>query len=129
MTRDGGAAGVLLLSTLAPIALLGVVLVLVIAQLAVARTAAQAAADAAALAAAPLTFHPYDGVGDPEGAAASAARDNGATLTRCECRTDRTWAPRVAIVGVEAPVRLVGVLAVTVTAEAAAEFRPVDLLR
>ncbi len=129
MTDDHGAAGTLLLSVLVPVAVLGVVLVLGMAQLAVARAAVQAGADAAALAAAPLTFHAFDGRGDPQAAASDAASANGAVLARCDCDRDPTWAERTVVVGVEASIRLLGAYRVVVAAEAAAEFRPVDLIR
>jgi predicted deacylase len=100
-----------------------------VAQLSVARAAVQAGADAAALAAAPLTFHAFDGRGDPRAAASDAASENGAVLVRCECDRDRTWAERTVVVRVEASIRVLGIHGVVVAAEAAAEFRPVDLVR
>ena len=129
MIPDRGAAGTLVLAVLVPVVLLGTALVVGATQLAVARAGAQAAADAAALAAAPLTFHPYDGVGDPKGAAAAAAADNGAELDRCRCPIDRTWADRVVVVRVTVAVRPLALWSLSVGADAAAEFRPVDLLR
>ena len=129
LTRDRGAAGTLLLAVLLPVAVVGTALVLGLSQLAIARAAAQAGADAAALAAGPITFHAYDGRGDPVAAARDAAEDNGLTLVRCECRKDATWAERTVVVGVETGVRVLGIYPVVVTAEAAARFTPVDLLR
>lgn len=129
VTGDRGAAGTLVLAVLLPVAVVGIALVLGLSQLAIARAAAQAGADAAALAAAPITFHPFDGRGDPEAAAREAAADNGLELVRCECRRNLTWAARTVVVEVETGLRLLGTYSVVVTAEAAARFTPVDLLR
>ncbi len=126
---DRGSATVLVVAVLLPVAVLGIVLVIGVGRLATARAALQAAADAAALAAAPATFHPFDGPPDPEAAAARMAEANGATLGSCSCRIDRTWGPRVVVVEVERRIRVLGPFSATVTARAAAEFTPVDLLR
>ena len=108
---------------------LGTALIVGLAQMAVARAVAQSAADAAALAAAPLTFHAYDGVGDPEAAARDAVATNGAELVDCRCPIDRTWSDRVVVVRASVAARPLAIWQLTIAAEAAAEFRPVDLLR
>lgn len=126
---DRGSVSLLVLGVALPVAIMGVVLVVGVAQLAVARAALQGAADAAALAAAPTTFHPFGGEADPEAVATAVAVANGVELVACDCRRDRTWSARVVVVRVVRPVRVLGIAGVVVTASAAAEFTPVDLLR
>jgi uncharacterized membrane protein len=126
---DRGAAAILVAAVLLPIAVLGAALVVGLGRLAAARAALQGAADAAALAAAPATFDAFGGPSDPEVAAARMAEANGTVLESCDCRVDRTWAPRVVVVSVERRITVLGPFAATVTARAAAEFAPVDLLR
>ncbi|MEX1280349.1 MAG: pilus assembly protein TadG-related protein [Acidimicrobiia bacterium] len=126
---DRGSVSLLVLGLALPVAIVGMGLVVAIAQLGVARAAAQGAADAAALAAAPITFHPFGGDADPGAVATAVATANGVELVACECRRDPTWSARVVVVRVARPVEVLGVFGVEVTASAAAEFTPVDLLR
>lgn len=89
-------------------------------RLLVASHEAQLAADAAALAAAWATFEG----GDPAVAAASLASRNGAILTGCDCRPDRSTVPRSVWVSVAVRVDA-GILGERlVRANAGAEFDP-----
>jgi len=99
-----------------------------VAQLVVARTRAATAADAAALAAAPVTFRGFGTGATPEGEAARFAALNGADLVECRCPIDRSWSRRTVTVAVshEVVLRLLG--RHMVTAAAAAEFVPVELM-
>lgn len=126
---DRGSVSLLVLGVALPVAILGMALVVGLAQLAVARAVVQGAADAAALAAAPTTFHPFGGDADPAAVARSVAAANGADLVACHCRRDPTWSARVVVVRVARPIGVLGVVGVEVTASAAAEFTPVELLR
>ncbi|MEN8114443.1 MAG: Rv3654c family TadE-like protein [Actinomycetota bacterium] len=127
MRREAGSASLLLL------AVAGVVLVLTMAVAnagvaLAARLQAAAAADAAALAAAPVTFRPFGATGGPVTEARRLAVANGAALTRCDCRIDRSWRSRVVEVHVERRVDLIGIGSVTVRASSRAEFDPAALL-
>ncbi len=126
---DRGSAAILVAAVLLPVAVLGAALVIGVGRLASARAALQGAADAAALAAAPATFDSFGGPADPEVAARRMAEANGAVLGACVCTVDRTWAPRVVVVSVERRITVLGPFSATVTARAAAEFVPADLLR
>ena len=120
--REGGNVSISVLG----LAALATVLSLLTADLAVflgARAQAQAAADAAALAAAPLTFIGGDA---PEVAAATAV-DNGARLTRCDCRHDSSWQRRSVRAAVAMTVDLAILPSTTVEASAHAVFDPVRL--
>lgn len=128
MSDDRGSASVALLGVVVPILVVGLGLVVGVAQLAVGAAAAQAGADAAALAAAPQTFRPFADPGDPAGAARVAAADNGTRLESCACPVDREWGERTVVVGVRRDVSVWGLLEVSVRARAAAAFRPVALL-
>lgn len=99
-----------------------------VAQLVVARTRATTAADAAALAAAPVTFRGFGTDTTPEREAARFAALNGADLVDCRCPVDLSWSRRAVtvVVAFEVSLRLFGTR--TVTAAAAAEFVPVDLV-
>ena len=127
MTGERGSAAVVLL------AVAGLVMILSIAVADVglilgARLRAAAAADAAALAAAPVTFRPFGAAGGPLVEARRLATANGAVLTGCRCRVDRTWRPRVVRVDVQRSVRLIGAGTVVVRAASRAEFAPMELL-
>jgi uncharacterized membrane protein len=126
---DRGTTSVLVAAVLLLVTVLGVALIVGLGRLAAARAALQGAADAAALAAAPATFDPFGGPSDPKVAAERMASANGALLVACDCDLDPTWAPRVVVVEVARRVVVLGPFDPVVTARAAAEFTPVDLLR
>ena len=128
MSSERGGVSMLVAGVIIPSALFGIALLVAVAQLATARAGAQGVADAAALAAAPVTFHPFGTSGDPTGEARAIAGAGGLRLDRCTCRMDTTWNPRVVVVEVSGRVAVLGRFPVTVTAAAAAEFRPVALL-
>ncbi|MEN8237817.1 MAG: Rv3654c family TadE-like protein [Actinomycetota bacterium] len=114
-------------------ALVGLVLVMIIAVASVggaigAYTKAAAAADAAALAAAPVTFRPFGASGSPAQEAALFARANGATLVSCRCSIDRSWETRTVLVTVERTVAIMGIGTIRVHATSRATFEPVALL-
>jgi len=93
-----------------------------------ARLQAAAAADAAALAAAPVTFRSFGAAGGPVAEARRLATANGATLSRCTCRIDRSWRSRIVVVEVERSVALFGLGTITVRTMSRAEFDPTKLL-
>ena len=128
MTRESGAAAVVVLAAALVLALLGAALGAV-AGYVIARAQAVAAADAAALAAAPVTFRPYGTTRSPHAEAARFAEANGARLVRCACRVDRSWRTRAVEVEVERTARLVLFGVLRVRAVSRAEFAPVDTLR
>jgi len=114
-------------------ALIGLVLVMIVAVGSVgaavgAYTKAAAAADAAALAAAPVTFRPFGASGSPTREAALFARANGATLVSCGCSIDRSWDTRTVVVTVERAVSIVGIGTVRLRATSRATFEPAALL-
>lgn len=114
-------------------ALIGLVLVMIIAVGSVgaaigAYTKAAAAADAAALAAAPVTFRPFGASGSPAREAALFASANGAVLVSCDCPIDRSWDTRTVVVTVTRRVSLVGIGSVAVHATSRATFAPAALL-
>lgn len=128
MTNERGAGSLLVLAIVAVAIVTGMLLADVAVYLG-ARARAQAAADAAALAAAPVTFRPYGSGGDPVAEAAGYAEANGAVLTECRCRIDRTWRVREVAVAVHVPVDLLLLEAHGATATSRAEFTPTQLRR
>lgn len=124
--QEGG-AGLLGLALLA-VGLILATMAVDVAQLIVARTRATTAADAAALAAAPVTFRGFGTDSSPESEAARFAALNGADLVECRCRVDRSWSRRTVTVTVsyQVALRLLGNR--VLTAAAAAEFVPVELI-
>ncbi len=120
--------------TLVAAVLVGLMTVLAVglgafARIVAAREIAQTAADAAALGAAPVTFRPFGGDPDPGEVAARLASGNGGQLVRCTgCVVDLTWRRRVVEVAVRVEADLPGPGRIDVTALAAAEFLPVQLL-
>lgn len=98
-----------------------------LAHLYVVRASLSTAADSAALAAAPVTFSSFGTDGDPRRAAVEMAIANGAELDDCDCDIDRTWSARRVVVTVGASVDLALLGDRRLTAQAAAEFRPVGL--
>lgn len=124
--NDRGSLAVVV-AALAGATLVVTVLVAGAGQAAAGRIRAQSAADAAALAAAPATFRSFGGSGSPSGEAASVAAANGASLVRCDCPSDASYAARTVVVevAVEADILVIG--SRTITASAAAEFAPLDL--
>lgn len=91
-------------------------------------TAASNAADASALAAAPITFRPFGASGTPAAEAARYAERNGASLVRCRCPIDRSWAPRTVAVVVARRIHLPVIGSVRVSATSRATFEPIRLL-
>jgi secretion/DNA translocation related TadE-like protein len=127
VSSDRGSIAVVVLGAVAE----GLVLVIAIvatAQLTSGRARAVNAADAAALAAAPVTFRAFGAQGSPAEEAERFAAANGATLVTCECRRDGTYASRVVVVTVRVTVDVLGFRQVSIEADSAAEFRPVQLL-
>lgn len=124
---ERGAVASLILAELL-VGLVLVVLTVDVARVLTTRATATTAADAAALAAAPLTFAPFGGGSGPVAAAQRLAEVNGARLTACRCARDGSWRPRTVTVVVSIPVRLVLLGPIDVTARAAAEFVPTDLV-
>ena len=127
MTRERGAAALLMVSVA------GVVLLLMVGVadtglVLAGRYRATVAADAAALAAAPVTFRPFGATGSARQEAARFSAMNGAALVTCRCRTDRSWRPRTIEVVVERSVCLIGGWVITVRARSRAEFSPLELL-
>jgi secretion/DNA translocation related TadE-like protein len=124
---DRGSAAVLLLAVVVVVAGLGVVIGGTGVYL---RATAQAAiaADAAALAAAPVTFLPFGATGSPRQEAGRFARANGATLLRCACPIDRSFAPREVVVAVRVRVSLLGLGRRSVDATSRARFDPSKLV-
>ncbi len=118
-----------MVGALAALAVVAMTLVMDVAHLYAARANLVMAADAAALAAAPVTFASFGTDGNPVHAASAMAAGNGAMLLECSCEIDRGWAPRRVVVTVGATVDLVLLGDRSLTAGAAAEFRPVDLGR
>jgi len=126
--RDEGSASVVAVTLVGLLALLAVGLAAVGVLLAAAGRA-QAAADAAALAAAPLTFYSFGSTNSPYGEAARYADLNGARLVGCSgCAVDRSWRPRTVEIEVAVEIELPGFGPVGVSALAAAEFVPAQLL-
>jgi len=126
-TDDDGVAAI------AGLVLIGVSLIIVLAmfsgaQLLLARTQAANAADAAALAAAPVTFRPFGATGGPAAEASHFAAANGATLIRCLCASDPSFAARVVEVEVKVRVGLPVLGSREVRATGRAEFKPAQLL-
>jgi len=127
VSRDRGAASVLLLAV-AGVALLLAVGIGDVGLILAGRYKAAVAADAAALAAGPVTFRPFGAEGNAGREAARYAALNGATVIACRCRTDRSWRARTVEVVVERTVRLIGGGVVSVRARSTAEFEPLKLL-
>jgi len=120
-------------SVVVGIAIIGLVMVLIVAVGSVggavaAYTKAAAAADAAALAAAPVTFRPFGAHGSPAAEASRFARANGARLVSCDCPVDRSWDTRTVVVTVERTVPIFGIGEVSVSATSHATFEPAALL-
>jgi len=115
------------------VALVGLILVMVMAiglaaAVAASYATAATAADAAALAAAPVTFRPFNARGSPRNEAAAFAIANGATLRSCACPVDPSWAPRTVSVTVARTITLPVVGDITVQATSRATFDPAALL-
>ena len=91
-------------------------------------TKAAAAADAAALAAAPVTFRPFGATGSPTREAALFARANGAVLVSCDCALDTSWDVRTVVVTVERRLTITGMGSVAIRASSRATFEPAALL-
>lgn len=128
MNHQQGAATLLVSGLL----VLGVVLSLLVvdvARVTAARASLSAAADAAALAAAPATFADFGAGRDPHRAAIEIAAANGTRLVDCLCTVDRSWAARTVQVVVAREVDLTLLGSRHLEAVAAAEFRPVDLVK
>ena len=100
-----------------------------IGQVLLAKSRAAAAAEAGALAAAPVTFRPFGATGTATREAARLVRANGAELVACSCPHDPGYDPRTVTVTARAPVSVLGLGEFALEATAAAEFRPVALLR
>lgn len=128
MTGQSGAAG-LVVAALAGLAVVLCLLVVDVAVVVAKREQLATAAEAAALAAAPLTFSEFGTGDDPTEAAYAAATANGARLRHCRCPLDRSWAVRTVSVTVSADVDLLLLGDRSLSAVAAAEFRPVALAR
>lgn len=115
-------------------AMVGLVAVLVavlggLSQVLIARDTAQMAADAAALAAAPVTFRSFGASGSATDEARRFAETNGGQLMSCSgCEWDPSWRRRVVEVEVSVETGLLWFGTTSVTAVAAAEFVPVQLL-
>jgi Flp pilus assembly protein TadG len=120
---ETGAVAVVVAAVALLSAILGVVIGDVGRYLAATAQAATAA-DAAALAAAPVTFRPYGASGTPRAEAARFAVANGATLVRCGCAVDSSFADRDVVVEVVAEVDLVIVGTIGVRATSRARFSP-----
>jgi hypothetical protein len=117
----------LLVGSVLVLSVLATALVVDVAKVAATRATLTAAADAAALAAAPLTFASFGPDFRPQTAAATIAAENGARLESCLCPIDRSWNARTVVVVVAADAELRLLPDRSLTATAAAEFRPVDL--
>lgn len=115
---DRGAISTALVGVICAVVILGVVLAGA-GQLLAARFRAATAADAAALAAAPATFS-----GDPYAEAVRFATANRAQLVSCECRRDRSSAPRIVDTLTEVTVDVVGLGIRRIRARGRAEFVP-----
>lgn len=126
MTTQDGSVSVVV-AVMVALAMVGAVLVSDLAKVALVRTSLVTAADAAALAAAPATFASFGKPADPHQAAAELAAANGAELVACVCPVDRSWRSRRVVVTVSADLELVLLPDRSLTASAAAEFRPVAL--
>jgi secretion/DNA translocation related TadE-like protein len=122
-----GAAGVVAAALVAA-GLVLALLVVDIAQVIHARTRLTTAADAAALAAAPITFARFGTSGSPAEEARELANANGAELLDCICAIDRSWSRREVVVVVGSRVELLLLGSRRLTATAAAEFRPTQLV-
>lgn len=94
----------------------------------IARNRAASAADAAALAAAAVTFRPFGSAGDPETEAGRFATLHGVQLVSCDCRVDRSYAPRRVTVVVAATTEIVGLGRRTFRATSSAVMEPLALL-
>ncbi len=128
MNRDEGSASLVTITLVGLLALLAVGLAAVGLLLAAAGRA-QTAADAAALAAAPLTFYSFGSTNSPYGEAARYADLNRARLVGCGgCTVDRSWRPRTVEIEVAVDIELPGFGPLGVSALAAAEFVPAQLL-
>ncbi len=127
MSREAGAASVVVLAAALVVALLGAA-VGAVATYMTARAQAAFAADAAALAAAPVTFRPYGTTRTPRAEAARFAAANGARLVRCACPIDRSWRTRSVEVEVRRSVDLVLFGTMWVGAVSRAEFAPIETL-
>ncbi|MDF1595942.1 MAG: pilus assembly protein TadG-related protein [Acidimicrobiia bacterium] len=128
MIREDGSA------TVVAVFVVGILAVLTaalggLAQILVAGDMAQTAADAAALAAAPVTFRPFGATGSAVEEAGRFAGANGGRLIRCAgCEPDPSWNRRVVEVEVLVEVDVLGFGRSVVSASAAAEFVPAQLL-
>lgn len=127
MSRDKGAASLVLLAVAASTILVALAVVAV-GQYLIGHSQARVAADASALAAAPVTFRPFGATGTPTEEAAKFASLNGSRLVRCVCPLDETWGPRTAVVTVQRSFQVLLFGRRTVTATSRAEFIPSRLL-
>lgn len=129
MSGERGSVAVVAVALVAVVAVLTAALG-ASARITAAREMAQTAADAAALAAAPVTFRPFGGGFDPVEEAARVAARNGGRLVACTgCDVDVGWRRRVVEVLVLVEAEVPGRGRVEVTATAAAEFVPLQLLQ
>lgn len=127
MNAERGSVGVIAAALVAA----GLILALFVAEIAqVVQTRARliAAADAAALAAAPVTFARFGSGGNPVAEATAMAIANDAELIECVCTIDRSWSRREVVATVGASVDLLLLGDRRLTATAAAEFRPTQLV-
>lgn len=128
MIRDEGSVSVVAATIVGLMVLLSVGLAAVGLVLA-ADGRAQTAADAAALAAAPVTFRSFGSTNSPYAEAAAYAELNGARLVACRgCVVDRSWRTRTIEIEVMVDIELPVIGPLGVTAVAAAEFVPAQLL-
>jgi len=128
VSREQGAAGLLVLAVVTVTLVLGL-LTMDAAAFLHARSRAQVAADAAALAAAPVTFRPFGAAGSPAEEAAAFAAANGARLIRCRCLVDGSWNSRTVAVEVVVAIDVALLPATEIRATSRAEFVPTALQR
>lgn len=122
MSRDRGAATILILSLCGVIAVIGIATA-ALGVLFDARERAATAAEAAALAAAVATYPPA-ATGAPASLAAEYADRNGASMVSCRCPIDPALRARVSVVTVALYARLPVLGEVQVVKTARAEFDP-----
>ncbi|GBE23557.1 MAG TPA: hypothetical protein ENH00_12160 [Actinobacteria bacterium] len=118
LNDEAGAVTVALAGVVFAVLVLGIVIGGT-GQVLAARFQAATAADAAALAAASATFR-----ADPYEEAVRFAEANGAHLVSCECRPDRSWAPRIVETVTEVTVDVLGLGVRRIGARGRAEYLP-----
>ncbi|NOY54617.1 MAG: hypothetical protein GXP34_01380 [Actinobacteria bacterium] len=121
MNDEAGAVTIVLAGVVFAVLVLGLVIAGT-GQVLAARFQAATAADAAALAAAPATFR-----ADPYEEAVRFAEANGAHLVSCECRPDRSWAPRTVETVTEITVEVLGLGSRRIRARGRAEYVPLTV--